>query len=81
MNRLCQSSPLFLRPQVQKRTPIANYPQFSLAYFGKNPNFYRLCLRNLPEITNFAVSKDGRFERAETVKIGGANTSNYRFVF
>ena len=73
--------PLFLRFQVQKHTLIANYPQFSLAYFGKNPAFYHLYLRNLQEITNFAVSKDGRFERAETVKIGGANSSNNRFVF
>ena len=81
MSRLCQSPPLFLRFQLQKRTLIVNYPQFSLAYFGKNPHFYHLCLRNLPEITNFAVSKDGRFERAETVKIGGANPSKYGFVF
>ena len=73
--------PLFLRFQVQKHILIANYPQFSLVYFGKNPRFYHLCLRNLPEITNFAVSKDGRFERAETVKIEGVNHTNYRFVF
>ena len=67
--------------QLQRHTLTANYPQFSLAYFGKNPQFHHLYLCNLPEITNFAVSKDGRFERAETVKIGGANPSKYGFVF
>lgn len=38
-------------------------------------------LCNSRKITNFAVSKDGRFERAETVKIGGVTPTNYRFVF
>lgn len=38
-------------------------------------------LCNSRKIATFALSKDGRFERAETVKIGGVNPTNYRFVF
>lgn len=50
-------------------------PQFTILPFSD----IELC--NSWEIAIFAVSKDGCFERAKTVKIGGANPSNYRFVF
>lgn len=37
-------------------------------------------LRNSWKIANFAVSKDGCFERAGTVKIGGVNPAKSGFV-
>lgn len=50
-------------------------PKFTILPFSD----IELC--NSWEIAIFAVSKDGCFERAGTVKIGGANTSKDGFVF
>lgn len=68
-----------------------NNPSINSAQYVNNPRIFlttRICrcaddkgLCNSRKIATFAVSKDGRFKRAGTVKIEGVNPTNYRFVF
>lgn len=67
-----------------------NNPSINSAQYVNNPQIFlttRICrcaddkgLRNPRKITNFAVSKDGCFERAGTVRFGGANPAKSGFV-
>ena len=82
--RTTMTKPILIDPkmQIMQKMSLSIIPKLKWHGMTIIPNSDSLdaVLRNPRKIANFAVSKDGCFERAGTVKIEGVNPAKSGFV-